>query len=241
VIAGVAEDDRLWRKMIGDLPILRRLTSAERVRLRTLTRRFLAAKRLETTGGIELNTVLVARVAAQACLPILGLDLSWYADWSTLVIVPDRFTADFAEIDEAGVVHEWNEDASGESWDEGGPIVLSYVDIEEAGSGEGYNVIIHELAHKIDALDGSVNGRPPLHANMDAGTWTQAFTNAYSAFCKAPDDYDLDPYAAKAPEEFFAVASEYFFELPDTLAAEHPSVYTQLATFYRQDPQRLSA
>ena len=239
--AGVAEDDRLWRKATGDLPILRRLAAAERLRLRALTDRFIAAKRFEAARGAVLNPALVARVAAQACLPILALDLDWYADWSTVVIVPDRFTADFEEVDEAGVVHEWAEEASGESWEEGGPIVLSYLDIEEAGSGEGYNVIIHEVAHKLDALDGSVNGRPPLHAGMDAGAWAQAFTDAYTALCEAPDDYALDPYAAEAPEEFFAVASEYFFELPDTLAAEHPAVYAQLAAFYRQEPAGIRA
>ena len=236
VVPGKAVNDHAWRAAIGELAILRRLTPAERVRLRALTGRFLAGKRFEAARGAELDPELLARVAAQACLPVLALDLDWYDDWSTVVLVPDHFTADFEEVDEAGVVHEWVEDAAGEFWDEGGPIVLSLVDIDASGRGEGFNVVIHEVAHKLDALDGSLNGRPPLHAGMDAREWARAFTDAYTALCEAPDDFALDPYAAEAPEEFFAVASEYFFELPDILEDEHPAVYAQLAAFYRQDP-----
>ena len=233
---GKAVDGHAWRAATRDLAILRRLAPAERERLRELTGRFLAGKRFEAARGAELAPELLARVAAQACLPVLALDLDWYADWSTVVLVPDRFMADFEEVDEAGVVHEWTEDAAGEFWDEGGPIVLSLVDIDASGTGEGFNVVIHEVAHKLDALDGSLNGRPPLHAGMDPGAWARAFTDAFTALCEAPDDFALDPYAAEAPEEFFAVASEYFFEVPETLADEHPAVYAQLAAFYRQDP-----
>ena len=233
---GRAVDGHAWRAATRDLAILRRLTPAERDLLRELADRFLAGKRFEAARGAELDAELLARVAAQACLPVLALDLDWYADWSTVVIVPDRFTADFEEVDEAGVVHEWTEDAAGEFWDEGGPIVLSVADIDASGTGEGFNVVIHEVVHKLDALDGSLNGRPPLHAGMDPDAWARAFTDAFTALCEAPDDFALDPYAAEAPEEFFAVASEYFFELPETLADEHPAVYAQLAAFYRQDP-----
>jgi hypothetical protein len=233
---GRALDDRAWDAAIHHLAILRRLTPAERVRLRALGDEFLARKRFEAARGAEPDPELLARVAAQACLPVLSLDLDWYADWSTVVLVPDRFTADFEEVDEAGVVHEWTEDAAGEFWDEGGPIVLSLVDIDASGTGEGFNVVIHEVAHKLDALDGSLNGRPPLHTGMDPAQWADAFTQAFTALCETPDDFALDPYAAEAPEEFFAVASEYFFELPDVLADEHPAVYAQLAAFYRQDP-----
>ena len=233
-----AESARVWRAATSRLAILGRVDRDERARLRALAARFLAGKRFEAARGAELDPVLLARVAAQACLPILGLSLDWYADWSTVVIVPDRFTADFEEVDDAGVVHEWAAEASGEAWDAGGPIVLSQADIAESGAGDGFNVVIHEAAHKLDALDGGLNGRPPLHAGMDAGAWARAFTEAYTALCEAPDDYALDPYAAEAPEEFFAVASEYFFELPEVLAGEHPAVYAQLAAFYRRDPRR---
>ncbi len=233
---GKAVDGHAWRAATRDLAILQRLAPTERDRLRELTGRFLGGKRFEAARGAEFDPELPARVAAQACLPVLALDLDWYADWSTVVIVPDRFTADFEEVDEAGVVHEWTEDAAGEFWDEGGPIVLSLVDIAASGTGEGFNVVIHEAAHKLDALDGVLNGRPPLHAGMDPSAWARAFTDAFTALCQAPDDFALDPYAAEAPEEFFAVASEYFFELPETLADEHPAVYAQLVAFYRQDP-----
>ena len=229
-------DDDTWGTATEGLAILQRLSPAEQVRLRTLGDRFLADKRFEAARGAELDPELLARVSALACLPVLALDLDWYADWSTVVIVPDRFTAAFEEVDESGVVHEWVEEAAGEFWDEGGPIVLSIIDIDASGMGAGFNVVIHEIAHKIDALDGGPNGRPPLHAGMDPSEWSVTFTEAFTALCKTPEDFALDLYAAEAPEEFFAVASEYFFELPDTLAEQHSAVYAQLAAFYRQDP-----
>jgi Mlc titration factor MtfA (ptsG expression regulator) len=91
--------------------------------------------------------------------------------------------------------------------------------------------------------NGAVDGLPPLHTDMDAAAWAAAFEPAYADFCRRVDDaersgreLDLDPYASESPAEFFAVLSEYFFELPDLLAAEYPVVYAQMARFYRQDP-----
>ena len=130
------------------------------------------------------------------------------------------------------------EDAAGEFWDEGGPIVLSLVDIGRVRHRRGASTSSSTRSPTSSTRStASLNGRPPLHAGMDPGAWARAFTDAFKALCEAPDDFALDPYAAEAPEEFlFAVASEYFFEVPETLADEHPAVYAQLAAFYRQDP-----
>ena len=92
--------------------------------------------------------------------------MEWYENWKTIVVVPDVFVEEHTSFDAAGVVHEWDEDKSGESWD-GGPVLLSWKDVEASGWGDGYNVIIHEAAHRLDLLDGEVNGRPALHKGMD--------------------------------------------------------------------------
>ena len=150
--------------------------------------------------------------------------------------------------DDFGVVHRVRQPLSGEAW-EGGPLILSLNDVAASGWRDGYNVVIHEFAHKLDMKNGAVDGLPPLHSDMDAGGWAAAFEPAFNDFRRRVDhaervgrELDLDPYASESPAEFFAVLSEYFFELPDLLAAEYPAVYAQMRRFYRQDPlKRLEA
>ena len=127
---------------------------------------------------------------------------------------------------------------TGESW-ERGPVILSWADAQEGGRGTGYNVVIHEFAHKLDMLNGEANGFPPLHAEMNREQWSSAFSEAYEAFCRRVDrdcELEIDEYAAESPAEFFAVMSEAFFESPQTVRKSFPAVYAQLAQFYRQDP-----
>ncbi|MOA34495.1 Protein MtfA [compost metagenome] len=106
--------------------------------------------------------------------------------------------------------------------------------------------MIHELAHKLDMLNGGANGQPPLHPDMRGDAWASAMQAAYDRLNAELDrDPDaataIDPYAAENPAEFFAVASEYFFSAPDLLQDAFPAVYAQLGQFYRQDPrQRLA-
>jgi len=126
----------------------------------------------------------------------------------------------------------------GESW-EHGPVILSWEDVQNSGANDGFNLVIHEFAHKLDMLDGSANGAPALHVNMSLAEWSRVFTQAYADFCARVDraeDTDIDPYASESPAEFFAVLSEAFFEIPLSVRRLYPEVYEQLALFYRQDP-----
>src|SRR6266850_34603 len=118
----------------------------------------------------------------------------------------------------------------------GGPVVLSW---DAAAHDALMNVVIHEFAHKLDMLNGTVDGMPPLHAGMDRQAWKRAFDEAYAGFCDALErgrDTWLDPYAAEHPSEFFAVVSEAFFCEPRETQRRYPDVYDQLKLFYRQDP-----
>jgi Mlc titration factor MtfA (ptsG expression regulator) len=111
--------------------------------------------------------------------------------------------------------------------------------VAASGNCDGYNAVIHEMAHKLDMSNGAMDGCPRLHRDMLAADWRAAFRPAYEDFSRRVDggeDTMLDPYAAEAPEEFFAVMSEVFFEQPEILNSEYPAVYGQLAAFYRQDP-----
>ena len=233
-----AIDEADWSAALDALPILASLDDGERTRLHRLAERFVAFKSIEPVLGQELGSLDVAVIAAQACLPVLDLGLDAYASWRTVVVYPAGFVSREREVDESGVEHEWSEERSGEAWS-GGPVVLSFEDVEASGQGEGYNVVIHEMAHKLDMLDGEANGRPPLHPEMDAKAWSRDFGAAFEDLNRQVDAGEtppVDEYASEEPGEFFAVASEYFFELPGVLASAYQAVYGHLRDFYRQDP-----
>ncbi|MCL2830357.1 MAG: zinc-dependent peptidase [Betaproteobacteria bacterium] len=225
----------LWQKTL-ELPFLAALCDEEKERLHALLIQFLSEKEFTAAGGLELDDEICLSIAAQGCLPILNLGLEWYRGWVGIIVYPDEFVIPRTVEDEDGIVHEYTEVASGEAWD-GGPLLISWQDAQMAGS--GYNVVIHEFAHKIDMLSGAANGMPPLHGNMSRALWRSVFEAAYQDFCRRVDDeeeVDIDPYASEHPSEFFAVISESFFEDPELVAREYPALYEQLAAFYRQDP-----
>ncbi|QSA96203.1 zinc-dependent peptidase [Methylococcus sp. EFPC2] len=231
--------DDVWQQTLADHPILTRLDASERTRLRELTAEFMRQKLFESVRGLVLNEPMRASIAVQACLPVLNLGLAWYDDWRTLVIYPAEFVRPREEFDAVGVMHQWEDVLGGESWQRG-PVILSWADVEASGWGEGYNVVIHEMAHKLDMHGGTdADGFPPLHKDMKPKDWTAVFTAAYEDLTRrveTGEDAALDAYATESPGEFFAVLSEYFFERPVLLSGLYPEVYRQLASFYRQDP-----
>jgi Mlc titration factor MtfA (ptsG expression regulator) len=227
-----------WAPAVADLPILAGLSGEESRRLRQLAALFLHDKIFEAAGGMVLDDIVRIRIAALACLPILGLDYDWYDGWRTVIVYPGSFVRPRSQFDDIGVLHEWEDILTGESW-ERGPIILSWADVEASGHRGGYNVVIHEMAHKLDMLNGLSDGFPPLHKTMNRRAWTESFSAAFTdlnARLDRGEHTDIDPYAAEEPAEFFAVLSEYFFELPARVKSEYPAVYAELVRFYRQDP-----
>jgi Mlc titration factor MtfA (ptsG expression regulator) len=227
--------DALWRSAAQGFGFIQCLTPQEARKLRQLSVLFLAEKQFSGTHGLEVTDRMRVSIAAQACLPILELGLDWYAGWTGIVVYPGDFRVKRTEMDEHGVVHEWDDELAGEAMP-GGPVVLSW---DAAAHGETMNVVIHEFAHKLDMANGEADGYPPLHPGMERRAWTEAFEAAYEGFCDALErhrDTWLDPYAAEHPAEFFAVVSEAFFEDPAETKRRYPDVYDQLTLFYKQDP-----
>lgn len=227
-----------WSAVIQRFSFLRALNADEQSRLRDLVAAFLNEKSLQGAGGLTISRDIELVIAAQACLLVLNLDLEYYDDWVEIIVYPDEFIVDHEYMDEDGVMHHVRAPLSGEAWEQG-PVILSWVDAEAADSGDGYNVVMHEFAHKIDMRNGAADGFPPLHAGMDREAWTQTFTAAFEDFERrldAREDTLIDEYAAEDPAEFFAVLSELFFERPDALQQDYPAVYEQLSQFYRQNP-----
>jgi MtfA peptidase len=225
-----------WQDAEYALPFLDRLTDDERQRLRALARGFIAAKEWSAAPGLQLTATIQLSIALQACLPILNLGLGWYRGWVGIVVYPGDFVIPRQVVDESGVVHEYDDPVLGEAW-EGGPVLLSWFpNLDDIGD---VSIVIHEFAHKLDMSNGEVDGMPTLHDDMRRADWIAAFQPAYADFCRrvdAGEETSIDPYAAEHPSEFFAVASEVFFEAPDLLRDEYPAVYRQLQLFYRQDP-----
>jgi Mlc titration factor MtfA (ptsG expression regulator) len=129
---------------------------------------------------------------------------------------------------------------SGEAM-EGGPVMLSWRDVDEAGESAawGYNVVVHEFAHVLDMADGQADGMPPLSDAADRQRWQLVLSAAYKRFCRRVErgaDTGIDPYGAESLEEFFAVTTEVFFVAPAELKAESAALYALYADYFRQDP-----
>ncbi|MDD0842986.1 zinc-dependent peptidase [Pseudomonas sp. Gutcm_11s] len=241
---------RHWHEVRARLPILDGLSEAEEQRLFQRAILFLHHKRLTALPGVELNEADRLTLAAQAELPLLHLaDLDWYQGFHEIVLYPDDFVSPQRHRDASGIEHEWDDERSGEAWHQG-PVIMAWPGVQSGGGWDAYNLVIHELSHKLDMLNGDANGLPPLHRDMRIGDWAGAMQAAYDEMNAALDANPeahtaIDPYAAENPAEFFAVTSEYFFTAPDLLQQAFPSVYQQLVGFYRQDPltrlQRLLA
>ena len=232
----IAETD--WRAVLASSAAIRRLPASDQARLRVLATLLLNEKSLEPVQGLRLTAAMRARLAALACLPVLNLGLDWYRGWHSIVLYPDTFVPEREEVDAAGVVHRGYKPLSGEAWRQG-PVILAWDAVERSGSPAGHNVVIHEMAHKLDMLHGEPNGHPPLHASMRPREWTRVMDSAYRELGRQVDSGEapsLDPYGLESPGEFFAVASETFFEAPHRLMEFSPNLYAQLSRFYRQQP-----
>lgn len=232
----VAIPDGLWARTESRLPLLDFLDPADRLRLRELAQAFLTEKQFHGAQGLVLTDEIMLGIALQACLPVLNIGLHAYRGWVGIIVYPGDFIVQRKDMDDAGVVHEYEDEVLGEAW-EGGPVLVSWFDGDDSPA--GVNVVIHEFAHKLDMENGGVDGLPPLPAHMSRRDWAAAFTPAYESLCAqvdAGEETALDPYATEHPGEFFAVASEAFFETPGALQAAFPAVYAQLSLFYGLDP-----
>lgn len=234
-----AIDDDTWNAARSACPWLQALDAAREERLRGLSARFLQVKTITPLAGLELDAVQRTLLAALCCLPLIEFGDEGLHGWSQLIVYPEAFRVQRSHVDAAGVLHEWEDELIGEAWDSG-PLILSWADVQAdiADPQAGFCVAVHEMAHKIDVLDGALDGTPPLPREWQR-QWAHDFQRRYDAFCDLVDaggETAIDAYAAEAPEEFFAVVSEYHFSAPELLAREMPEVAGHLRRFYGPSP-----
>ena len=252
--------DALWRATLAHYPFLQRLHAGERERLRRLSMHFLARKEFTGAHGLEVTDAMAVAVAAQACLPLLHLGpadapeqaLRWYDDFVGIVMHPDDAVARRQVVDNAGVMHHYDEVLAGEAMHRG-PVMLSWRAVQSAGAqaDAGYSVVIHEFVHKMDMQGGGADGAPPLPRGfMGAASSREAAAHWYATWAPAYERFReqvtlaqrfgtpapwLDAYGASAPAEFFAVACEAHFVQPERFAEEFPELSAALREFFKQN------
>ncbi|WP_425456113.1 zinc-dependent peptidase [Cognatilysobacter terrigena] len=225
--------------VVAHLPWAAALDDARRHRLSCFAAWFLRNRAITPVGDLELDDRDRALLAAACCLPVLELGVGALRGWSQLIVYPDAFRVNRSHVDAAGVLHEGEDDLIGEAW-EAGPLILSWTDVlaDCASPNDGLCVAVHEIAHKLDLLDGELDGTPPLPSDWHA-QWSRDFQQAFDDLTDRLDRgrrAPIDDYAAEAPDEFFAVVSEYHFSAPDELRRAYPNVAEHLARFYGPSP-----
>ena len=214
------------------------LDDAQRKHLRDLVQVFIAEKHWEGCGGLELDDTIRVTVAGQACLMILGREHDLLREVESILIypsgvmLPDRPPSFF---DPGGRVVDAPTAVLGVAHG-AGPVVLAWDSVLQGARNakDGHNLVIHEIAHKIDFLDGAGDGTPPLDSTEERRRWARACSEAFEAH-KSGEKHVLDDYATTNEAEFFAVASEVFFEKPKAMAKQLPALYAVLRDFYRLD------
>ena len=223
------------------LPLYRQLPSDLQSRLHKKTAQFIATTYFEGCGGLELDDAMILSIAAQACVLVLGYDGVPYPNLNTVLIYPSAFETTNQYDGPGGTIIEETVEALGESWDSG-TVILAWDSVQEDATHitDGHNVTFHEFAHQLDAMDGETDGVPLLPSEEAYQTWANVLGAHCNDLIRKVEDGEptlLDDYATSSPEEFFAVATETFFEMPKQLAAERPELYATLRQFYNLDPK----
>jgi len=226
--------------MAGNVPFDARLPANDRIELRRRMQIFLDEKRFEGVGGLEMTDEIRVTVAAHACLLLLHRDDDDYPALSTILVYPTAYRVPILEHSADGMVTEGHQVRLGEAWN-AETIVLSWDDVRRgaAGDDDGHNVVFHEFAHQLDMEDRNANGAPALDHHAMYAAWARVLGHEYEQLKNAVERRErtlLDGYGTQSPAEFFAVATETFFEKPVKLRDQHRELYEQLREFYRQDP-----
>lgn len=216
------------------------LPPADRAELLGLVQILLAEKHFEGCEGLLITDEIRVSIAAQACILLLHRKTDIYPLLQSILVYPQAFVAPRKRRGPDGVVIDDDEELEGESWSTGA-LILSWEDVMDgiADPHDGYNVVFHEFAHQLDDESGIADGAPALPERSMYPDWARVFAGEYKALGEAADRHRptlLDEYGAESPAEFFAVATETFFELPHDLKSYHPELYEQLSRFYMQDP-----
>ena len=200
---------------------------------------FLGEKTFEGCGGLKITDEIRVTIAAQACILLLNRKPTYYPTLYTILVYPGAYVAKKTTV--VGMQHfEEMTVRAGESWTRG-EVVLAWDDVrqEAIDLAEGHNVVLHEFAHQLDQEDGKSDGAPILPKQSSYKTWARVLSKEYQDLRRKTLSGRLDimdAYGATNPAEFFAVATETFFERPRQMELSHPELYEELESYYGLDP-----
>lgn len=215
------------------------LSDQEQSKLRDMLRVFISEKNWEGCGGLVITDEIQVTIAAQACILILGLDHDYLSAVTTILVYPHGFIVPNS-VQEGFLVTESKVPTLGQAFVKG-PVILAWDAVLKSGRNpyDGENLVYHEFAHQLDFIDGIIDGIPPLSSPQQYQAWRVGVGQTYEQLLRdleAGQPTLLGTYAATNLGEFFAVATERFFDQPLELEARHPTLYALLSAFYHQDP-----
>jgi Mlc titration factor MtfA (ptsG expression regulator) len=231
-----------WVAILSDcVPLYSRLPDDLKSRLHERIGRFIASTRFEGCNGLELDERMILTVAAQACMLVLNRKGDPYPELTTVYLYPTTFSSVQKRQDAYGIVTEGEVHRLGESWNTG-TVILAWDSVEHGALNihDAHNVTFHEFTHQLDHEDGPTDGAPALPSRAAYRSWARVFRENYEDYLADLDQGKrtlLDPYGATNPAEFFAVATETFFEKPKQLHKSRPELYEELKVFYGLDPR----
>jgi len=238
--------DEWCRALRRNVPAYARLTPEQRKHAQGHIQVFLAEKSFEGAGGLEITDEIRVTIAAQACMLLLGFDVDRpYPGLHTIIVYPSAYFATGRSVGPGGIVTESTLPRSGESWNQqtswgysaGGPVILAWDEVVRGAMdpNSGHNVVLHEFAHQLDGLATGMDGAPPLPSRSRYTTWASVLSEEFKKLRRDiafRQTSELRAYGATSPAEFFAVATEAYFEKPERLKERHPELYEQLHAFY---------
>jgi Mlc titration factor MtfA (ptsG expression regulator) len=232
-----------WETVLGNIAYFQRCSEEERRQLRELVQVFVAEKTWEGCGGLTLTDSIRVTIAAEACLMILNLPHDLYSKVDSILVYPTTVVTPERSLGVFEVPHMPTRAGTpilGEAQLRG-PVILVWDSVKQSARhpGSGHNVVYHEFAHKLDMLDGAVNGTPPLHGAEQYKEWAEICGREFSklrADSESGKRTFIDSYGATNEAEFFAVITEEFFDQPISLQKHHKDLYEILQKFYQQDP-----
>jgi Mlc titration factor MtfA (ptsG expression regulator) len=226
-----------WRAVItANVAHWKLFDDEERARLEDTAMVLMLYKRWEAARGFALTDEMRITIAAQAAVLVLGFDDDEYVNVNTIIVHPSTIVFHHEQPGPAGTIMSGPDEILGQAHFSG-PILIAWdTALTEARHPErGRNVVYHEFAHKLDMMDGLVDGTPPLAADDRRRHWAEVCTEEYEYLRANPDPLLVD-YAATNPAEFFAVVTEVFFCTPQALEEAKPKLYDVLRDYYAQDP-----
>ena len=225
-----------WRAIVRrNVPLFSRLPAPQQQKVEESIRILLDEKHFEGCGGLELTDEIRVTIAAHAALLLLGGASDFFPNLETILVYPGAYRASVAQRVATGIVEEGAQGRLGES-SSSGVVVLAWDAVAHGAfdASDGRNVALHEFAHVLDQEDGTADGTPYLGGRSLYATWARVLGADFERLRERGGL--LDPYGATNPAEFFAVATETFFEKSAEMQRRNPELYQQLSAYYGIDP-----